>query len=168
VQILTLGRVDEFRRVEAESLDELAAAGVRLRGYLDHRRANRQLSTSGHVGRAQIEVDEQLIAREVPAARVLRYEGDNARVHEIELHVGMRCTVRRPPAAAVLPAVADQAVHQIELSFLEDLALADLRAAHDHREHAVVPRRPGDFVQAGLQFAHRQMSHRCSREVRKF
>ena len=46
----------------------------------------------------------------------------------------VRLLLREPPA------VADQAVGRIELSFVEDLAFADLRAPHDHLQHAVIRR----------------------------
>src|SRR5215217_7940671 len=83
VQVLPLGRVDELHRVEAESFDELPAAGVRLGRDLDDSRSDRELRAYRHIGRAEVEVDEQLIARKVPAAPVLRHERDNARVHQV-------------------------------------------------------------------------------------
>src|SRR5215467_9540194 len=95
----------------------------------------------------------------MPAALGLRNEGDEPLVDQIQLHVGMRCAVGGPLAAADLPAVADEPLHQIQLSLVEDFPLADLRPADDHLENATVPRRPDDVIQPRFEFARSQMSH---------
>jgi hypothetical protein len=132
---------------------------VRLGGHLDHRGSDRQPGARGEIALAEIEIDEQLIAREVPAALVLRQQCDHARVHQVQLHLGVRRAVGRALAAADLPAVADQAVGQIELPLLQDFALADLRPPDDHLQHATVCRRPADLRQPSFQFLGGQLLH---------
>src|SRR6185503_11200402 len=81
--------------------------------------------------------------------------------HDVDLHVGVSAAVGRQRAAAVFPAVADQAVVHVELPLLQHFALALARAADDQLQHAFVFRRAPDLVQPGVQFFSRQVLHRC-------
>src|SRR4051794_21921015 len=146
-----LGRVDEPHRIHTEALDELRATGVWLGGDLDHRLSDRQLRTRGHIRDAEIEIDEQLIAGQMPAALVLRDECHNPRVHQVELHVWMRAAVGGPPAAAMPPTIADETVDEIELPFGENFPLPPLRPPNDHLQHAIVGRRSIDLIEPRLE-----------------
>src|SRR5687768_4809942 len=105
----------------------------------------------------QIEIDIQLIARERPAARILRDEGSRAGVHDVDLHLGMRSAVGRPGARAESPRVANQALDRVELPFLEHLALIHARPSHDQLQFTGILGRSPDFLEARLELRRREM-----------
>src|SRR5438105_3645911 len=91
-------RVDEPQGVVPESRRELLAAEVRLGGDLDDRGAQLDTRSRWQVGLAQVEVDVELIAGELPPVRLHGYQRSGSRVHQVELHVRMRGPVGSPAA----------------------------------------------------------------------
>src|SRR5687767_14605052 len=61
-------RIDELHRVETKPFDELGTPRVRLVRDFDHGRSERQTRAGGQVGRAEIQIDEELVTRQRPAA----------------------------------------------------------------------------------------------------
>src|SRR6267142_2114065 len=94
MQLSSDRRVYKLHRVQPEVGNEFLAARVRWRCHFDHSRADRQLRSSGQVFRAQIHVEIKLIAGELPATFVLRDERSDASIHNVDLHVMVRRTVR--------------------------------------------------------------------------
>ena len=123
---LALGAVDEGHRVLAEAGDELGAAVVGLVGHHDHGplgAADVELAPRGEVGVGEVEVEEHLVAGQHLALRVLGEELHEPVAHQVELHVGVRRAVRRPPAPARRPRVTDEALGDVEVADLQHLAL---------------------------------------------
>jgi len=145
--------------VRAESLDEFSAAGVRLAGDLDDGGSQRELRAGRKIVLAEIEVDEQLIARERPTVLSLSEQRDRARVDDVQLHIGMRRSICRPAALSLRPAVAYEAGRHVELRFVENFARANPRAPNDQVEHAVVFWRLFDSVKTGFDLVCTQMPH---------
>jgi len=82
--------VDEPQGVRAEPGGELGAAEMRLRGDLDDRRAHRQPGAGRQVGRAQVEIDVELIPGQHAPAGLLGDEQGGAGIHHRQLHVRVR------------------------------------------------------------------------------
>src|SRR6266508_3582798 len=127
----SLARVHEADRGVAEALGELRAAGVQLVGDFDHGGADGEPCPDREVLGAQVEVDVELISRERPPLALLRPQGDDARAHEGQLHVGMGGPVAGPAASAHPPRVADETLVQVERPLVDDLTLAHGRPPHD-------------------------------------
>src|SRR5207249_906417 len=72
------GRIHEFHRIEPESTHEFLTAGMRLVGYRDDRRADAQLGPRRQVRLTQVEIHEQLVSGQVPAALVLSEQRNGA------------------------------------------------------------------------------------------
>ena len=72
VELAPQRRVDKLHRVDSEPRDELFAAGVRLRRHFDHRGADGEPRPWRQVLDTEVQVDEQLIAGQVPALTLLR------------------------------------------------------------------------------------------------
>ena len=92
--------VHELERVGAEAGAELGAAGVRLGGHLDHRLADGKPRAGGKVLDAEVEVDEELVARERPAVAATGDQVGGAGVHQRELRIGVGRAVRGAAAPA--------------------------------------------------------------------
>ena len=136
---LATGRgVHEAKGVAPEARRELVAAAVGLIGHLDHGGADPQPRAGRKVGRAEVEVDVQLVAGEGPALGRPGHEQCNACVHHVQLHVGVGPAVGGPAARAQRPGVADEALVDVELALGQDLALGDRRTPHDQLDAAVV------------------------------
>jgi hypothetical protein len=150
-------RVDEFHRGQSKPSGELLATQMRRVRHFDYRAAERQAGPRWQVGVAQIEVNEELVARKLPAIFVLRYQGDGAGIHDVELHFGMGSAVGCSRTPTCYPAIADEALRRIEVSFFEDFTRFGAGTAYDEMENAFVLRRPSDCVQATLQLGDGQV-----------
>ncbi len=120
--------VDELRRAGPEARGELRAPGVGQVGHLEDRRPRLQPRARWQVLVAQVEIDVQLVPGERPAIAMTGDEVDHPGVHERHLRESSVVAVN---VGARPPAVADEAVLEVEDAFLQDLALALRRTAHD-------------------------------------
>src|SRR5262245_40667993 len=84
---LPTGRVDETLGIAAEALYELLAAGVRLGRDLDDGGAEPQPRAGREVRLAQVQVHVEFVAGQGPAGPLLRHQGDDPGVHDVELHL---------------------------------------------------------------------------------
>src|SRR5215203_2096365 len=116
-------RIDELQGIGPEPLHELLAAGMGLVRHLDDRGPQRQAGSWRQVGSAQVQIDEKLVARKLPSVGMPGHQGDHPGIHDVELHVRMGRPVRCAGAPPSAPVVPDEAFHQIELGFVEHLAL---------------------------------------------
>ena len=119
---------------------ELRAALVGLIGDLDHRRSDLQSGPRRQVGRAQIEVDDELVSREWHPLGGTGDEFAHPGVHQIELHVGVCSPVRGTRRTAMTPVVADQTLVGVQLALLQHDPLILTRAL-DHQVERAAGRR---------------------------
>src|SRR5690606_23799138 len=100
----------------------------------------------------QVEVDEELVARERPTiASTGGDEVDGAAVHDVELCLGVGRSVRgelAPPREVV---VADDPDADPELGLVEDLALAQSRSAQDEIDRALIGGADAQVGEAGVE-----------------
>jgi hypothetical protein len=90
---------------------------VRLIGHFDHSRAQSQACPRRQIFLAHIHVNKQLITSQRPSPFLARNQGDHSRIHDVELHVGMRRPVRCPGTGANFPTVPDKTFDQVQRSF---------------------------------------------------
>jgi hypothetical protein len=125
---------------------------VRLGRHLDHGLADLELRAWREVLVADVEVEVELVTGEAPTVGVPGGgEKRGARVHDVQLHLGVGTAVRGPLAGPVLPGVAHEPLDEVEVALLEHLALADSRAAHDELEGALLGGRGADVIEPGLE-----------------
>ena len=127
---------------------------VRLRGHLDHGRAEREPSRPADC-RRDVEVDVELVAGE-PSAPVEAATRSTTRAHQGQLP-GVRRSVRRPLAAATLPHVADEALRPDRARPPEHFPLALGGSADDQLDRPRPPAHAGSR-RARLELLRRQMS----------
>ena len=123
--------VHEAEGFEAEAGGELGAAPVGLVGDLDDGGAEGEAGAGRQVVGAQVEVDVELVAGQGPPVGVDRDQGRHPGVHEVQLHVGMGLAVVGAGAAPDPPAVAHQAVVEVEGALDQHLPLTRLGPADD-------------------------------------
>ena len=101
----------------------------------------------------------ELVAGERSPVRVDGDEAGEAGADHVQLHVGVGGAVRGLPAAAGRPAVADQALDQVEGAFFQHLALALGGPSHDELDAAAVGRGGPEVVEAGRQLSGGAVRH---------
>ena len=146
--------VDELHGIQPEALHELSATGVGFGRDRNDRRSQPQPGTRRQIVHAQVQIDEQLVARERPAGGVLRDQGNRAAVHDVDLHLVMRRPIRRARALALSPVVPDEALGETQLSDLQHLAFRDRRPSDDQLHHTGVPGRLPNRVEPCIQLRH--------------
>ena len=87
-----------------------------LVGDLDDGRAEGEAGAGRRLLDAQVEVDVELVAGQGPPVGVDRHQGRHPGVHQVELHVGMGRPVLGAVAVPDPPAVADEAVVEVEVT----------------------------------------------------
>lgn len=94
MQLLANRRVHELNGIFPEAIGELLAAVVRDLGDFQHDVTKSKLLADWEVLDAQVHIDKQVVARQCPPAGVAGNEIDGPRVHDGDLHVGMRRPIR--------------------------------------------------------------------------
>lgn len=148
---------DEAKGIVAEALGELGAAGVGFGGDFEHGVTDGKLSTRREVVLAEVDVDDELVAGEGPVVLGLGKQGDEAGVDDGDLGGGVGAATRGAGAAAVEPAVAEQASVDVKHAFGDDFALFDAGTADDHAEGSGVGGGPADVGESGVQFIRVEM-----------
>ena len=88
------------------------------------------------------------------------HERNRSGVHDIDLVFTVRFAIGSALATLCAPRVADEAFIEIELSFVQDLALVHIRPPYNQLQHAVIFRRLLDVLQAGFKLVDRQVRRR--------
>ena len=109
-----------------------------------------------------LERDGQLVAGQRPPIGVGADEGEEPRVDDVELHVGVRAAVLGAVGGALVPGVAGQALVGVQFAGVEHLALVHCGPLHDQVEGAAIGRRFPDLIEAVLQFVEGEVLHRQS------
>ena len=151
--------VDEPQRIGTEPAGELGAAEVRLVRNLDDRRAQGKQGSRRQVGRAQVEIDVELITGQHAPVKAPGDEQGSTGVHHCQLHVWMWRAVSGAFAPSGRPGVANEARHHIEHTRREHLTLVNSRPAHDQLDRAAVRWRIPDVAETGLQRSGAEMFH---------
>src|SRR2546422_11641251 len=84
-ELLADGGVHEAHCSRTEARGKIPAAEMGESRDRDDRRTDGEPGSRGHVLRAEIQVDIQLISRQRPARSVLAEQGNHANVHNVEL-----------------------------------------------------------------------------------
>jgi len=105
---------------------------------------------------AQIQVKVELVTCERPAGFIWCKQGNNARVHHVQLHFWISRSIRRAFASARLPVVAHQSLRQVQPRLGQHLARFLRGASHQQLYLAFRPRRTANPIQSGFQLGHRE------------
>jgi len=149
---LTAGAgVDEPHGLRPEALDELGATQVGVLADLQHRLTQREQAASREVVHAQIQIDIELITSQRHPLGSPGDELGHPRVHHRHLLARVGRTIRHAGAPTGEPVVSGQSRDLVENRLLRQLSPADLRAADDQHQQAVVVWGPADMVEPRLQ-----------------
>jgi hypothetical protein len=149
--LTTNGGVYEPACIQTETLRELVTTKVGWTSYLDDGGSNLEAGTGREVVFAQVEINIELVARELPSVSLTGYQQGCSSVHYRQLRVGMRRSVR--------PIVAYEALGAIQHCFQEDFSLVFGRTTNDELHSSLVSGGTTDLVETTLKEGGVHVSH---------
>ncbi len=158
---LLLALVHPPSSVDTESLAELGAPVVRLRGDFDDGGADLELRADRQIGDRQVEVDEELVTGQRPTRSVAgRNHVDDPAAHHVQLRLGVGRTVIGVRVAALDVVVAGKTTTHDQFPDIEFFAGVDIGSPHDHLDRADAGRARTRSGDAGVDLPGREIHAR--------
>ena len=157
-QLFSGGRIYDLESWITKSLTERAAAIVGLFGNLDDALADTQQLTGLQVFSTEIEIHKKIISGQFPSSLVARHQIDHTGIHDTDLDVGIRASIRKLQPTASRPCIALGSTFRAETTFLQAESFFMTRTNDDCSERAEILRRFQDLGKAVHDFLFRQVS----------